>query len=313
MKAVMSFPEQIAQSLDQLTTAQQALAKYILDHGEQVAFMTARQLANAAGQSDAAVVRFAKAVGYGGYPELRDALREGLLERVGSSGMSQRHDPATPLEELCRQVYAIDGGLIQETALLNSDAQLLSAADALVAARRIWVTGHGTSSPLAQYLAMHLNQVLGNAQVLNVGDGDLAERLRGIGKQDAVIGIGYVRYLPYTVDILQIARESGAAVLAITDRVSSPLARLAHHPLYTARAKEAAAWWSQTGTLTLANLLTSLVMAKAPKVVAEHLRHADAVWQRLGHWQSTGNSSSDPSLQQRHAQGMRAGPKRRAK
>lgn len=75
----------LARRIDSLTHAQQDLARYILDHNEPAAFMTARQLADAVGQSDAAVVRFAQAVGYTGYPELRTGLRGGLLESTSST------------------------------------------------------------------------------------------------------------------------------------------------------------------------------------------------------------------------------------
>ncbi|WP_459618303.1 MurR/RpiR family transcriptional regulator [Bordetella sp. 2513F-2] len=304
----MTLAQRITEHLDTLTRAQQELARYILGHAEQVAFMTAKQLAEAAGQSDAAVVRFARAVGYGGYADLREALRGGLLERAGALGM--RQEPPSTLTELKAQVYESDAALVAETARLNADETAESVADLLIGARRIWVTGHGTSYPLAAYLAMHLNQVLDKVQVFNVEHGDLAERLRTVGKGDVFIGIGYVRYLPYTVDILQHAKEAGAQVVAITDRPTSPLARLAVHTLYAARGMTSFAWWSQAGTLALANWITALIMVRDAERVVQRLRQSDEAWKRLGHWHSPGNSESDPSLEQHLRAGMQSRSKR---
>jgi len=304
----MTLGEQIAARLDSFTRAQQNLARYVLDHSEQVAFMTAKQLAEATGQSDAAVVRFARAAGYSGYAELRDAVREGLLERAGAVGM--RKEPPSSPAALKAQIFDTDAALVAETARLNPEDTATAVADLLIGARRIWVTGHGTSYPLAAYLAMHLNQVLDKVQVFNVEHGDLADRFRTIGEGDVFIGIGYVRYLPYTVDILRLARDAGAQVVAITDRPTSPLARLARQTLYAARGMTSFAWWSQAGTLALANWITALIMVRDAERVAQQLRLSDEEWKRLGHWRGNGNSESEPSLEQHLRAGMlsRSGP-----
>lgn len=101
----------------------------------------------------------------------------------------------------------------------------------LTQARRIWVTGHNTSQPLAQYLAMVLHDSLGNAKLLVVGDPDFHEEIRVVTPDDVVIGISFFRYFRHTLDILRVAREQGACVAAITDGLSSPAARLADEVL----------------------------------------------------------------------------------
>ncbi|KAF7963504.1 hypothetical protein AWV79_18000 [Cupriavidus sp. UYMMa02A] len=222
----------MADNAKTLTSAQTHLAKYILDHSESVAFSTARQVGEAVNQSDATVVRFAKAIGYKGFSEMRAALREGLLERAGASGMAERERPSD-LEELKTEVFAIDSELMRATERMNATALGEQVAKQLIAARRIWISGHGTTSPMAHYLTAHLQQITGKATLLNIGNGDIANQLQQVGPEDVVVGIGYVRYLPYTVDILRVARSRGAHIVAITDRPSSPLASLAHHTFWS--------------------------------------------------------------------------------
>ncbi len=294
----MNFRRQLEAHLDELTPSQRTMAKYIFEHMEQVPFMTTRQLAAALGQSDATVVRFARAIGYAGFPELREAMRAGLLEKVGASGLRASGMPSDGTD-LKHAVFETDMALVRDTGLLNADETVVAVADALIGAHRIWVTGHGSSYPLAAYLAMHLNQCLGNAHLLTLDHGDLADRLREVGPDDVVVGIGYVRYLPYTIDVLRIAKSLGAQVVAITDRVSSPLARLARHSLYVARGMSSPIWWSQSGTLALANWLAALVMSRAPDLAQQQLRRSDEMWKLLGHWSSSGNDDDDPSLEQR--------------
>jgi len=281
----MTFARTLERHQEQLTPAQREMAKYILDHGEQVSFMTAKQLGDAIGQSDAAVIRFAKAAGYPGFPALREALREGLLVRVGASGLRQQTGP-TSEQELKAEVFETDATLVQQTAQLNPDALVSQVADLLVRARRIYVSGHGTSFSLASYVAMQLNFCLDKAQVFNMEHGDVGDRMRSVDERDVFIGIGYLRYFPYTADILRSARKQGAKIVAITDRASSPLAAVAHHSLFVARGFRSPAWWSQIGTLALANWLIALVVHRDPATAEKQLAASDEQLKQLGHWQS---------------------------
>ncbi|MCA1326408.1 MurR/RpiR family transcriptional regulator [Herbaspirillum sp. alder98] len=292
----LTFQQTLAENVENLTTAQKQLASYILDNAETAAFLTARQLADAAGQSDAAVVRLAKALGYDGFPNLRAALRDGLLERAGASGMGPRQPPSD-MDELKTELFEIDSLLARNTSQLNSTELGNVVAKKLIGARRIWVSGHGTTHPMASYLTLHLNQVTGKAALLNIGNGDISDQLRLIHKDDVVIGIGYIRYLPYTVDIMRVAKSRGAHIVAITDRPSSPLAALSHQSFFVARDTSSFAWWSQAGTMALINWLIVLITIHDAENVAQLLRGSDEVWRTLGHWQSEGNSVSDQTLE----------------
>ena len=50
---------------------QRMIARYIEEHSEQVAFMTASRLGQTVGVSESTVVRFATEIGYSGYPALQ--------------------------------------------------------------------------------------------------------------------------------------------------------------------------------------------------------------------------------------------------
>jgi len=292
MSTTLTFAEQLADAYERLTPAQQQMAKYILDRKEQVAFMTAKQLAESIGQSDAAVIRFSQAIGFVGFMALRESLRESLLQRVGEGDLPQRGRTQNE-QELKSTVFETDSALVQQTAQRNSDEVVSDVANMLVSARRVYVSGHGTSYSLAVYLAMQLNHCIGKGELLTMGTGDMAERLRSINERDVVIGIGYVRYLPYTIDTLKAAQSVGAQTVAITDRASSPLSNFARKTLYVARAVSSPIWWSQAGTLALANWIVALVMHRDSETAEAQLRAGDEMLNRLGHWQSAGNSEDE--------------------
>jgi DNA-binding MurR/RpiR family transcriptional regulator len=291
-----TFSEAIRLHFDSLTRAQQALARHIADHTEQAAFMTARQLGDATGQSDAAIVRFARAIGYLGFPQMRSALREGLLERVGAGGMRAAVEGSAAGEDLRNEVFSSDAALLDATARLNRVALGERVADRLIAARRIWITGHGTTYPLALLMSMHLNQTLGTCETLTVGHGDIADRIRQVAPGDVLIGIGYARYLPYTIELMKIAGTYGAHVVAITDKPSSPLAQAAADTFLVGREGTSFGWWSQAGTLGLINWLVALTMTRNGEKAAALLQRSDDAWRLLSHWNASDDPRDTPSL-----------------
>ncbi len=52
------------------------VARYIVDHLDEAAFLTAEELARRASTSSSTVVRFSQALGFDGYPELQQSAIE---------------------------------------------------------------------------------------------------------------------------------------------------------------------------------------------------------------------------------------------
>ena len=69
-----------------LSPAQRRIAQYLLDHMPDSAFLSSVALAQRAGVSQPSVTRFASALGFSGYPALREALRLIALGPVPLAG-----------------------------------------------------------------------------------------------------------------------------------------------------------------------------------------------------------------------------------
>lgn len=89
-----SGTEQVLGLLDgrRLSPAQRRIGQFLLDHLAEVVFMSSVDLAERVGVSQPSVTRFASALGFSGYPALRDAL-QGIV--LGSAGESPRRCGAT--------------------------------------------------------------------------------------------------------------------------------------------------------------------------------------------------------------------------
>ena len=76
--------ERIRQHSAGFSKGQRMIARYIEEHSDQVAFMTASRLGQTVGVSESTVVRFATEIGYSGYPALQQAMQEMIRSKMTS-------------------------------------------------------------------------------------------------------------------------------------------------------------------------------------------------------------------------------------
>ncbi len=74
----------IKNRMGNFSKGQKLIAKYIEEHYDKVAFMTASKLGATVGVSESTVVRFATEIGYTGYPELQQAMQEMIRNKLTS-------------------------------------------------------------------------------------------------------------------------------------------------------------------------------------------------------------------------------------
>lgn len=74
----------IAQKHSEFSKGQKLIGKYITEHYEKAAFMTASKLGSTVGVSESTVVRFATEIGFDGYPALQRELKEMIRNRLTS-------------------------------------------------------------------------------------------------------------------------------------------------------------------------------------------------------------------------------------
>ena len=65
-----------------LAPAEQKVAKYVLENGEQVIYMSVTQLAEVSGVGESTVIRFCQNAGFSGYQELKLVLARDFVEQT---------------------------------------------------------------------------------------------------------------------------------------------------------------------------------------------------------------------------------------
>ncbi len=213
-------------AFDGLPPKLQQAARYILEHPDEVALVSMRQLARSAGVQPSTMTRLAKALGLDGYDDLRAHHAHAIRQRIDGFAAQQERASAGGAG-LAGQMLQSLSGQIARLAEPASAARLAAAAERLAQARRIYVLGL-RSCHLVAWHFHYVMSLLGKRSVhLDGPAGTVGDGLMGAGPQDVLLAVSISPYARHALELAQMARGKGLAVVAITDSEVSPLVAIA--------------------------------------------------------------------------------------
>jgi len=220
--------DRIESLLDALRPSEQAVGRFVLRHPNLVISLSFPEIAARAGVSQPTVARFCVAAGFSGYRDFKLRLAQSLANGVPFV----HHDVG--LQDSMADVAAkvFDRGIAALVTVrnhLDPDA-LQRATQILATARRIEFYGLGNSGIVAMD-AQHKFFRLGVPAVAYSDPHVHAMSASLLGKGDVVVAISGTGRTRELIRSVEIARDAGATVIAITAS-GSPLARLADVALY---------------------------------------------------------------------------------
>ncbi|WP_137178274.1 MurR/RpiR family transcriptional regulator [Roseomonas sp. AR75] len=224
MNAVVPLVKLIEDRAGDLSPAQRALARHVAGNYQAVAFSTVADLARAVGVSEATVVRFANALGFSGYPALQQEVRRMVrADLKGTDRLSRAAPPSTADGGALARVMRKEMENIARLPEMQDGAALAEAAGVLRGARRVLVVGARATAPLAFHLWFALDKLGLDVSRSLTADTEATDRLGRMDHRDAVVVIGFPRYLRALVAVLDFARRRGVRRVVVTDSPFSDL------------------------------------------------------------------------------------------
>lgn len=272
---LLSLMEQRAEGF---SASQRRLARQLAADVQSFAFSTAAEIARLCEVSEATVVRFAQELGFAGYPalqkEARRVLRAGLKgpERLRAA---ERGAVPGPLEA----VIAKERENIAALAEGFDAAALAAAARALRAARRVLVVGERATAPLALHLWFALDKL--GLPVTRAQGSEAQDALGRMGPADAVVVIGFPRYLRSLLALLDFAAARRVRRIVVTD---SPFSALRGEIALHAPAESASFVAFHAAPLVLLNALVEQVVAEDRAAARRALAEFEATAERGGYF-----------------------------
>lgn len=274
---------------------QKYIAKFIIEHYDKAAFMTASKLGNVVGVSESTVVRFACELGFEGYPQLQRSLQELIRNKLTSVQRIEVTSDRLGHGDVLEKVLNSDIEKIKKTITELSRDEFNGAVDAIVKAKNIYILGVKSASTLASFLGLYFNYIFDRVVLVNTTSGsEVFEQIMRITSDDVIIGISFPRYSTRTVKAMKFASDRGATVISITDSEMSPLYQYSDFNLI-AKSDMASFVDSLVAPLSLINALIVAVGMKCQESVYNTFAELEDIWDAYGVYQKTDTISSDGS------------------
>lgn len=262
-----------------LSKGHKLIAKFILEHYNKAAFMTASKLGITVGVSESTVVRFATEIGFDGYPSLQRAMQDLMKNKLTAVQRIEVSNDQLGDEDILSKVLNLDIERIRKTLEETSKDDFNNAAEIIASAQNIYIIGTRSASAIALFLSYYFNLIFPSVKLVHTtSTSEMFEQIMRISENDVIIGISFPRYSKQTVTAFKYASVNHARVIAITDSYSSPLAEFADEVLI-ARSDMASFVDSLVAPLSLINALIVAVSIKNKDKVSETFEKLEGIWE----------------------------------
>ncbi|MFJ5840687.1 MurR/RpiR family transcriptional regulator [Streptomyces shenzhenensis] len=207
-----------------LSPGQRRIAQYLIEHLTEAAFLSITDLAERVGVSQPSVTRFAAAVGFSGYPALRERLQSMALAALPGGG------PGAAEELRSNELQAAVDAEIANLENLRRDFadpdRVIRVGRELSRSTPLTVLGLRISVSLAEYFAYAARRIHPDVRLVTRGGSVAYDAL--LQSREAggtwLLAFGMPRHAQETLTAIRVARGAGLRVALVTDLALGPLA-----------------------------------------------------------------------------------------
>jgi len=281
--------ERIVGRFDDMSPQLQQAARYILEHPQEVALVSMRELSRNAGVQPSTMTRLAKFLDLPGYDDIRahhaEALRlraDGFAARAMQHGEGEQDMAAAQLSRRMLQSLANQIARLSEPAALE---RISAAAERLAQVRCIYVLGLRSCHSVAWHFH-YVMALLGEKTIHLDGPADtMGDGLIRATAEDVLLAISINPYARHSLELAQLAREKGLGIVAITDSEVSPLVGIADQAILCST-ESRSFFHTLAPALAVSEVLCGLLANKDRAAALESLQRADSHLQSLNTYAS---------------------------
>jgi len=214
-----------------LTKSQRKIADYFIQNQDRIGGLSLQEAASEIGVSDASIIRFARAIGFKGYADLKDSAYN-MLVRNAASGMSltermssnkekyQADDTELNFRELIQQnVHSVFHD--------NKPEDFETAVEYLINADKKYVIGLRGCKGVAFQFGRLLSFMMPGVNVITDDDCNSINSMQDANENDTVIMFVFSRFYHIDLNYMSMARKRGCKIILIVNDATGPLSSYA--------------------------------------------------------------------------------------
>ncbi|MDO5289525.1 MAG: MurR/RpiR family transcriptional regulator [Pseudomonadota bacterium] len=265
-----------------LTENEQRLVAVLTSDPAGAAYLSGRELAQAAGVHESSAVRLAQKLGFDGYPAFRRALRK-----------EQQDAAMEPSQRVARTLAEVADGELWRSLLSHevesmlaceqhiSQKQLDEAAQMLAGARQIHLWATGNAKILTDLLDRRLRSAGLPVRNISHEGRELAERLVDMDRRDVLLAFAFRRVPKALPVLLRHARDCGTRSLLIADTLAHTVDLPAHLVLAAPRG-DSEKFLTLSVPMLITNALVLTLLARTRKRAMHNLHKLQTLRRELG-------------------------------
>jgi DNA-binding MurR/RpiR family transcriptional regulator len=249
---------------------QRRIAQTLAANIGQADYLTTSELAELAGVSQPSVVRFAAALGYSGYGELRKALRELGTQALPTPGPSGLNKLQIALKEEIANLTWLESWL-SEPSYFNQIGAVLATSHPLV------VVGLRASQALARYFAFYVRKVHPGVVLIDEASSSAMDVLHEAHQAgaSAMLVVAMPRWPRELLPLLAAGHELDLTIVGVTDQAGSPIVAEVDHPV-TVPVGTTLLYDTHAGALMALSLLVEVIADSDPAVAEPSMEAFEA-------------------------------------
>ena len=280
-QSIIDFSQIISEHYKDLTKSEKRIANYLRKNQEESAFLSAGEIADRLGLSEATLVRFARTLGFSSYPAMRTILQEAFRHRVThSTRLRSRLDDLREAGDIFDRLVVSEIDYLT-LSLETIDRQSLNRAVEMIRSRkRIFIFGVGPSVSLVNLMEIRLGRFGWQIVPLTTAGREMLEPLLLMTDQDLLFVICFFDISGALQLILDYANEIKCPVIMLTDTLGSIIGDKADVVL-SAKRGPVSEFHSLVVPMTIINTLLLAVAQEDQGYVMTNLDKLDQMRARL--------------------------------
>ena len=251
----MTVLDRIKSFSDRLTDTDRKIIGTLMDNRAEAAFLSGPQLAERAQVHEATATRLAQKLGYKGYPELRAQLQRELVEGQDAAARVRRSVSKVEHGGFLADLIATEMTALENLDRCISQDEIDRVADAIVAARKVFVFAQGHAQSVASFFLRRLDRYGMTAVSLGGRGRDIAERVVSMGPQDIVVALAFRQQPAGYAPLVERAAQVGARTVLVSDLIGPTMEPVADVTLAAPRGRSGSEFQTPTVPMTIMNAI----------------------------------------------------------
>jgi DNA-binding MurR/RpiR family transcriptional regulator len=209
----MTLMETVKGALGEMTKSERQVAAYYFANAGDFAFFTLDKMADSVETSTTSVLRFCRRLGFAGYKDFQQAVRQELHRQPDLLDKLHRTQSS---DDLLNKTLGQNMACIQNTFAAMPYDRLVDTVGLLTKARRVYTFGMKESFALAHYAYTRFGSVRPEVHLLGAGVNGEVEKLLDLTGEDVCLVYLFHRYTKQTLCVLETLKNRGIPVVLVT-------------------------------------------------------------------------------------------------